>query len=64
MKKPLNSKHYINYLTYEQKELNTNYRNNFTTEYYDKLINMKNKNDILNEIKNILLNLFTTSKKV
>ena len=50
-KKPLNSKHYINYLTTEQKELKTNYRNDFTTKYYDKLINMKDKNDILNEIK-------------
>ena len=55
-KKPLNSKHYIDYLATEQKELKTNYRNDFTTEYYDKLIAMKDKSKILNEIKKYSIN--------
>lgn len=36
----INSEQYINFIAKEQKILDTNYRNNFTKEYYDKIINM------------------------
>lgn len=46
-----NNNIYLNYMYRHIKSLGTNYRNNFSKEYYDKLFNMTNKKEILNEIK-------------
>ena len=40
-----------NYIYNSIQKLGTNYRNNFTFDYYDELIGMKDKKKILNEIK-------------
>lgn len=45
--KTLNSEQYLNFIASEQKVLSTNYRNNFSKEYYDKIINMGNDIDEL-----------------
>lgn len=45
--KTLNSEQYLNFIASEQKVLSTNYRNNFSKEYYDKIINMGNDTDEL-----------------
>lgn len=45
-----NSEIYLNYLYGKRKSLGTNYRNNFSKDYYNKLINMNNKEEILKEV--------------
>jgi len=47
---PCNNKIYLNYIYGSIEKLGTNYRNNFTFEYYDELIGMEDKNKIKNEI--------------
>ena len=48
--KVCNSDIYLNYLYSKRKSLGTNYRNNFTKEYYDKLINMTKSKEIIKEV--------------
>jgi len=47
--KMYNSEYYLNFMFNKRMKLNTNYRNDFSIEYYDKLIN--NEIDIIDEIK-------------
>jgi hypothetical protein len=42
---------WLKYLYKTITSLNTNYRNNFTKEYYDYLINTANKEQLINEVK-------------
>jgi hypothetical protein len=48
---PCNSSIYLNYIYANISKLGTNYRNDFTFEYYDSLIAMTKSKDILAEIK-------------
>ena len=48
--KPLNQKHYLRYMFNEIDNEYTNYRNNFTTEYYDSLINSTDQDYLINEV--------------
>ena len=48
---PCDSLIYLNYMYGNIKSLGTNYRNDFTFEYYDQLFNMTDKKEILKEIK-------------
>jgi len=48
---PCNSPIYLNYIYGSIKKLGTNYRNDFTFDYYDTLFNMVDKKEISNEIK-------------
>jgi hypothetical protein len=43
--------HYLNYMFTEIDTDYTNYRNNFTTKYYDSLINSENKGFLIKQIK-------------
>lgn len=49
--KPNNQPHYLKYMFTEINTDFTNYRNKFTTDYYDKLINSKNKEYLQSEVK-------------
>ena len=50
-KKHFNSENYINHLYKKVIDMQTNYRNNFTIEYYNSLINSKSKIYLTNEVK-------------
>jgi hypothetical protein len=47
---PCCNENYLNYVYGSIEKLGTNYRNDFTFEYYDELISMTNKKQIKNEI--------------
>lgn len=49
--KPSNQPHYLKYMFTEINTNFTNYRNKFTTDYYDKLINSKDKKYLQSEVK-------------
>ena len=47
----LNNKIFLNLLYSKQTTLSTNYRNDFTTEYYDKLINQTNQEKLISQVE-------------
>lgn len=46
-----NTNNYLNHIFSDIKDIKTNYRNNFTTDYYDSLINSTDKTYLKNEVK-------------
>ena len=59
---PFNSKNYLEHLYMTINEVSTNYRNNFTKEYYDKLINSKDKKWLVEQIKKYRLEDYTKAE--
>ena len=59
---PFNSKNYLEHLYKTINEVSTNYRNNFTKEYYDELINSKDKKWLVEQIKKYRLEDYTKAE--